>query len=159
MISIHALRGESDFEELARGGSRYRISIHALREESDLQKQGYKRRMVISIHALREEGDALTRLFLDGLRIFQSTPSARRATHGGQSCSCYQCDFNPRPPRGGRRQDFVEVDPRLVISIHDLREEGAQFRRILQHGTSLISIHALREEGDGASVKYHVGAV
>ena len=87
MISIHALRGESDFEELARGGSRYRISIHALREESDLQKQGYKRRMVISIHALREEGDALTRLFLDGLRIFQSTPSARRATHGGQYCS------------------------------------------------------------------------
>ena len=126
MISIHALRGESDFEELARGGSRYRISIHALREESDLQKQGYKRRMVISIHALREEGDALTRLFLDGLRIFQSTPSARRATltdeatqrlldkfqstpsarratlRGSAKKPLY-LDFNPRPPRGGRR--------------------------------------------------------
>ena len=78
---------------------------------------------------------------------FQSTPSARRAT----SCICSYSPaghyFNPRPPRGGRQiphtllcltvefqstpsarratgQDFVAVDPRLVISIHALREEG-----------------------------------
>ena len=59
VISIHALRGESDFEELARGGSRYRISIHALREEGDTGQLHLHHRRNISIHALREEGDLI----------------------------------------------------------------------------------------------------
>ena len=36
---------------------------------------------LISIHALREEGDAVRQCSRVSLRIFLSTPSARRATH------------------------------------------------------------------------------
>ena len=35
-ISIHALREESDLNELFDGDTTYVISIHALREESDI---------------------------------------------------------------------------------------------------------------------------
>ena len=78
----------------------------------------------ISIHALREEGDAvgLAAGLIDHdfnprpprggrrsrrrprtfLFIFQSTPSARRATQRGAIPPLLWYDFNPRPPRGGR---------------------------------------------------------
>ena len=78
----------------------------------------------ISIHALREEGDCSDVLFtlffsyfnprpprggrqyLGGGRyhvnIFQSTPSARRATRSASKRRQQIPYFNPRPPRGGR---------------------------------------------------------
>ena len=57
------------------------ISIHALREEGDR----FCFRLLlfvrfISIHALREEGDQLPLEIRQRFGIFQSTPSARRAT-------------------------------------------------------------------------------
>ena len=55
----------------------------------------------ISIHALREEGDRLA--------AWQT---------------CFQQDFYPRPPRGGRLLCLCEVSCFFVISIHALREEG-----------------------------------
>ena len=55
----------------------------------------------ISIHALREEGDGQRR---------------RRQGHGS--------DFYPRPPRGGRPQQFYLLVQKCPISIHALREEG-----------------------------------
>ena len=102
MISIHALREEGDI-----GDEYYQkhkdISIHALREEGDAQIPRFYEKMMISIHALREEGDRSTegrssteRNFnprpprggrltakrpLPGQLLFQSTPSARRATY------------------------------------------------------------------------------
>ena len=63
--------------------------------------------------------------------------------HGGYG----PLDFNPRPPRGGRR---AGPDLRLArhhISIHALREESDRSTlRIRQ--AARISIHALREESD-----------
>ena len=56
---------------------------------------------IISIHALREEGDALWACFRCAACLFQSTPSARRATN--------EAHFNQVPN---------------LISIHALREEG-----------------------------------
>ena len=122
------------------------ISIHALREEGDVIGWPCCARSRISIHALREEGDGS--MLCDFCRIvnfnprpprggrpcprpvthktviFQSTPSARRATcpaalpqhhlpisihalreegdresYRGHACAE---NFNPRPPRGGR---------------------------------------------------------
>ena len=91
-------------EELARGGSRYRISIPALREEGDLQldstplsvhgisipalreegdtgsNTGTNLTDAISIPALREEGDFGYQEAWAEYRIFLSPPSARRAT-------------------------------------------------------------------------------
>ena len=55
----------------------------------------------ISIHALREEG---------GL--------------SGEWTNKKQGNFYPRPPRGGRRQNFQQNTHGFLISIHALREEG-----------------------------------
>ena len=83
---------------------------------------------MISIHALREEGDRSPDFVALADERFQSTPSARRATHfhkignrlvvisihalreeGDYFCvplSPLRKDFNPRPPRGGRPSVF-----------------------------------------------------
>ena len=83
--------------------------------------------MQISIHALREEGDGVIVLTADGQLLFQSTPSARRAT------SAYHAG-----------------DAFRLISIHALREEGDSCKATGERADK-ISIHALREEGDSAS--------
>ena len=58
------------------------ISIHALREEGDFTAQQVQQMLsLISIHALREEGDLMNSLNFGENKPFQSTPSARRATH------------------------------------------------------------------------------
>ena len=80
IISIHALREEGD-----KWGTDLRyfycgISIHALREEGDQRRQLRKAHLLISIHALREEGDLLCQFITSKLKLFLSTPSARRAT-------------------------------------------------------------------------------
>ena len=146
------------------------ISIHALREEGDrcLRSQsrpphyfnprpprggrlsfadGAHLLHGISIHALREEGDGRLPDRQDPRReVFQSTPSARRATgrhdhqgdrmeisihalreEGDRATACGRrptCYFNPRPPRGGRPTRLGLTGPQLQISIHALREEG-----------------------------------
>ncbi len=130
------------------------------------------RNQCISIHALREEGDGSTTSTSGAFTIFQSTPSARRAT----SRFCLRLAdlfyFNPRPPRGGRHFLGTLVPLAALISIHALREEGdpasgqiiqifflfqstPSARRatiIADHSQNraIISIHALREEGDDA---------
>ena len=80
------------------------------------------------------------------IALFQSTPSARRATQKYRSCGriiyisihalreegdCRRClrlppllHFNPRPPRGGRRALLQRRRLQYKISIHALREEG-----------------------------------
>ena len=129
----------------------------------------------ISIHALREEGDG-NRFLGFGLHIlFQSTPSARRATiavpglvhaviisihalreEGDRKlfeAVCCSTNFNPRPPRGGRPTTPVTV--RCIF----LFQSTPSARRatgvgIDQSGHVQISIHALREEGDGVQPLY-----
>ena len=101
---------------------------------------------VISIHALREESDRHFVKWSDVPKVFQSTPSARRATEQryDKSRQCFISihalreesddgsaipiahffDFNPRPPRGERRHRCSPKPPQKRISIHALREEG-----------------------------------
>ena len=122
-ISIHALREEGDCCRQAEKSAQqnfYPRPPRGGRHLSIFQSLSIK---FISIHALREEGDRFTRRWtststnfyprpprggrldgvevMDDVKIFLSTPSARRATAGH---------------RGGRR--------RVGISIHALREEG-----------------------------------
>ena len=92
-----------------------------------------------------------------------------------------RCNFYPRPPGGGRREDYGTALHRYGISIHALRVEGDQaltpntvrarlflstpsgwrattipLRRLV---CPVISIHALRVEGDDyAEVQYAVQA-
>ena len=56
--------------------------------------------------------------------IFQSTPSARRATLRPHVHPVPKNYFNPRPPRGGRRARRGTWQRQKQISIHALREEG-----------------------------------
>ena len=106
IISIHALREEGDVIDTERKKVKALISIHALREEGDVNLLcKIFVVLLISIHALREEGDGSMPRSVCIFWIFQSTPSARRAT-----CKCFLDrdvlqHFNPRPPRGGRRLD------------------------------------------------------
>ena len=100
------------------------ISIHALREEGDQQTKREAMDSKISIHALREEGDVSIHSAVPNPAIFQSTPSARRATQKAMDSTKNkmisihalreegdkmldeifpaESYFNPRPPRGGR---------------------------------------------------------
>ena len=123
-----------------------KISIHALREESDQRSTG----MEPDAEYFNPRPPRGERHSTYGQKTkkekFQSTPSARRATYCffnkfffkvisihalreesdfGQTLEgSANIDFNPRPPRGGRR--LVGLFPlcRLSISIHALREEG-----------------------------------
>ena len=103
------------------------ISIHVLREEDDRgDHQRRQRCHPISIHVLREEDDCIATATPLYCKPFQSTSSARRTTspsrkplpypHTFQSTSSARRttvsagiggallpNFNPRPPRGGRR--------------------------------------------------------
>ena len=126
----------------------------------------------ISIHALREEGDPLVPNFDVCTNRFQSTPSARRATHNiysvrdNSAISIHALreegdrqnrqnrprpkHFNPRPPRGGRPTPVI-----AMISSSPFQSTPSA-RRATKHQLSessrrYISIHALREEGDAAA--------
>ena len=59
-----------------------------------------------------------------------------------------QKNFNPRPPRGGRRELLARYERLVKISIHVLREEDDLPRRAGSARTQAISIHVLREEDD-----------
>ena len=103
VISIHALREEGDLIAEPKG-YKFTISIHALREEGDRScAEGFAPDGGISIHALREEGDGRWSCTAASVKLFLSTPSARRATPCRTRCSRSSSYFYPRPPRGGRR--------------------------------------------------------
>ena len=59
-------------------------------------------------------------------------------------------NFNPRPPRGGRRDFMAALLTTLGISIHAPREggDGYQYEDLR---LVVISIHAPREGGDPAA--------
>ena len=58
--------------------------------------------------------------------VFQSTPSARRATVPSLIQLLESVDFNPRPPRGERPPRITLRCRPIIISIHALREESDQ---------------------------------
>ena len=136
-------------------GSRFGsiISIHALREEGDVSRHHHAAEAEhISIHALREEGDILIEAPELAAAVFLSTPSVRRTTsRRPTTVPARSSHFYPRPPRGGRRRLYRQIDRRSAISIHALREEG-DGRWMQAASPHPISIHALREEGDAATL-------
>ena len=146
LISIHALREESDFK-FGEGTQKYslfqstlsarratlwtqalkinlQISIHALREESDLTSP-HPLKLVcnISIHALREESDTNKKQFDVQPEDFNPrSPRGERLTR--YRFFVLEMHFNPRSPRGERRKDKSDSFIEFLISIHALREES-----------------------------------
>ena len=151
--------------------------------------------MSISTCALREEGDKSRASTSPRTTAFLSTPSARRATRPASAqppperisihalreegdfpsilCCSTNSYFYPRPPRGGRRQQFIAwVDSKPFLSTPSARratrltkedDHDVEYfyprpprggRRVysgcVAHAVD-ISIHALREEGDPQS--------
>ena len=125
MISIHALREESDACQEFHGFTSLVISIHALREESD-QGGAAAGKPVTDFNPRPPRGERLVfSRAARSLAVFQSTPSARRATPArpaeshDQRISIHALreesdllrpqpprlrrNFNPRPPRGERQ--------------------------------------------------------
>ena len=146
------------------------ISIHALREEGDprLFSPLWDSFLFQSTPSARRATSIAVDPQVQAL-IFQSTPSARRATQllyydqsgrpisihalreEGDLCRVHvlQLDihFNPRPPRGGRRQRrYQRAEHREFQSTPSARR--ATGLAILIDRVVNISIHALREEGD-----------
>ena len=127
----------------------------------------------ISIHALREESDVLYNGETIRVEVFQSTPSARRATSGSRPRPPWRCNFNPRPPRGGRHIDAVQSPHKkgfqstpsarratacscqnssCSLNFNPRPPRGGRRGQCI--GCRIrkrISIHALREEGDSQS--------
>ena len=79
--------------------------------------------------------------------LFQSPHPVRGAT-GSRSCwPPSQCHFNPRTPRGVRREAHYDWSASYIISIHAPRE-GCDMGGGVAHGIDCISIHAPREGCD-----------
>ena len=153
-ISIHALRVEGDRPGTGRHYQRFYISIHALRVEGDLRWRSRRDGgQYISIHALRVEGDSMSpsttgivpgflstpsgwgatrELYAVALehKKFLSTPSGWRATYSIVTASSEWFNFYPRPPGGGRLINRLDLVYKVVISIHALRVEGDDGRKV-----------------------------
>ena len=146
------------------------ISIHALREESDTVRMGKKQRRK-NFNPRPPRGERRTAFSTNSSsRLFQSTPSARRATQaimqgvynhiisihalreeGDALWACFRCAaclFQSTP--SARRATANTTTRSITGKYFNPRPPRGERRRILQHGASLenISIHALREESD-----------
>ena len=87
----------------SRPHSQYPISIHALREEGDVSATKSPSPALYFNPRPPRGGRPVRTMRETPLDLFQSTPSARRATFQMNTKKPTIWDFNPRPPRGGRR--------------------------------------------------------
>ena len=102
MISIHAPREGGDADIVSAIHDVQVISIHAPREGGDHRRHLSHSPTGISIHAPREGGDGLLGQFFQQIVISIHAP--REGGDRGQTgLSVWGRNFNPRPPRGGRR--------------------------------------------------------
>ena len=109
-------------------------------------------KLEISIHALREESD-LRRMKGETMAVkFQSTPSARRATHLGPVGVGSTRDFNPRPPWGKRPDKPKTPAPAKQFQSAISTWKATTDKLIVYDEAYMISIHALREESDAAAM-------
>ena len=145
-ISIHAPREGGDGNSV-RSTVTTCISIHAPREGGDRAEEEARRNrevfqstppargatltfwaissvVWISIHAPREGGDLAVDDVSHEMNGFQSTPPARGATSLLLPARYRPINFNPRPPRGGRRAFSLVSYRGYLISIHAPREGG-----------------------------------
>ena len=102
----------------------------------------------ISIHALREEGDPGDKITRLERMIFQSTPSARRATNIVCAVGGGLLHFNPRPPWGKRPDKPKTPAPAKQFQSAISTWKATTDKLIVYDEAYMISIHALREEGD-----------
>ena len=128
------------------GHARNMISIHALRKESDRlwnHHASHHQRFQSTLSVRRATGSPY---FAIVQFVFQSTLSVRRAT--GLVVGAFVGDgISIHALRKESDQAADHVGHQLHISIHALRKESDACR-LAGNGSVLISIHALRKESD-----------
>ena len=156
-ISIHALRGEGDFEGHVndRKASQFLSTPSVGRATGrGAQTQPFG---VISIHALRGEGDRPTVSRWRPVLYFYPRPpwGGRRPN---RCCPSRKSYFYPRPPWGGRpRWARTASLAQLFLSTPSVGRATGHIGQ--PHRLRRISIHALRGEGDPAPRKAGVAGV
>ena len=126
-ISIHALREESDSTHRTASYGSTDFNPRPPRGERLVVFVDVRRPSYFNPRPPRGERQQL-QSYARTAKLFQSTPSARRATAVLIVYICVFVDFNPRPPRGGRPGRQNHTTRKDDISIHALREEGDQHR-------------------------------
>ena len=122
------------------------ISIHAPREGGDSSGIAYRVHVPISIHAPREGGDLNPFHTGNPQNDFNPRPP-RGGRRDGDRQLLAVCHFNPRPPRGGRLfPDIRPIEVGLFQSTPPAR--GATAPSVRSPTAFCISIHAPREGGD-----------
>ena len=172
MISIHALREESDAGwGLTFDAVNEFLSTPSARRATD-RRSGSRGASLISIHALREESDGAVGRLSRRVGEFLSTPSARRATLREATGKLPASYFYPRPPRGerlnargtsphssgflstpsARRATAGRVFQGFFVRYFYPRPPRGERPDEVKANNALIeiSIHALREESDRA---------
>ena len=152
-----SFHGNTDFNPRPLRGGRHRggggghvsaeISIHAPREGGDIRRDRHRPNRD-KFQSTPPARGATTKGVADmACNLFQSTPPARGATLRPPRRAGQRPDFNPRPPRGGRRCVFpVPGEPPIFQSTPPAR--GATQRHYSRSPSTFISIHAPREGGD-----------
>ena len=174
-ISIHALREEGDlpvsrctsfttfdfYPRPPRGGrpaheQPVQRAVRFLSTPSARRATGTMKNLhvpiQISIHALREEGDRIWSRLAESRKRFLSTPSARRATPAVPATRSASSYFYPRPPRGGRPLQGLDL-VRLIIFLSTPSARRATFscvkpeflRRFLSTPSARRATHAKYE--------------
>ena len=92
---------------------------------------------------LREEGDPIPTPRRGESNQFLSTPP-RGGRPRRPSKHRSQCRFLSTPPRGGRRIAMSDLNLRIAISIHALREEATQAQRFLVADLRFLSTPSAR---------------
>ena len=147
LISIHALCEEGDHRRGEYRGRMQNFYPRPLRGgRPDKSMQGQKHRVYFYPRPLRG-GRLEYNHRREVLKIFLSTPSARRATSCCKFLRLWTCiSIHALCEEGDLRPQLAMPLP-FLISIHALCEEGDPTSRD-SSGCGVISIHALCEEGD-----------
>ena len=125
----------------------FSISIHALRGEGDLNNLGTRFSPPVFQSTPSVGRATYMVLFYMIVGIFQSTPSVGRATILSPKKSMTLFTFQSTPSVG-RATRLIRADIAAdKISIHALRGEGDDYFGFVR-SCKCISIHALRGEGD-----------
>ncbi len=86
---------------------------------------------IISTHVLRMEDDIGTAKKCLTPQPFQPTSSAWRTTRESTERICIDCDFNPRPPHGGRHL-LNRIRPYITIYFNPRPPHGGRQQKLIK---------------------------
>ena len=151
IISIHALREESDLRSLWVIRAQKDFNPRSPRGERPCSKDAPPHSHDISIHALREESDTSATVERKALSDFNPRSPRGERRYWNENIGRFKKDFNPRSPRGERRKCLYFLCGYGHFNPRSPRGER-RFVDMYCFSITTISIHALREESDACCV-------